>query len=195
MSGVSAPDFDILGARRGRCRILTSMANHEAPAIAEADMFIDAPIQVVWDILSDFERWPTWNKSVSRMRVDGPVKVGTTFEWLADHWRITSRLEEVDPPRRIAWSGETLAIRAMHIWDLAEEGQGTRVHTVGILRGLGSEAVSRFRKEDAGQIPRPGRGGPQGGSRIAGPAFLIRGHNTNFRFISASRGLKSVLTD
>ena len=123
------------------------VANHEAPAIAEADMFIDAPIQVVWDILSDFERWPTWNKSVSRMRVDGPVKVGITFEWLADHWRITSRLEEVDPPRRIAWSGETLAIRAIHIWDLAEEGQGTRVHTAESFEGLVPRLLRGFTRK------------------------------------------------
>ena len=110
--------------------------NPEAPAIATVDALIEAPIQSVWDVLSDFQNWPAWNKSVSSMRVDGPVGIGTTFEWLADHWRIASRLEDVDPPRRIAWSGATLGIRAMHVWDLAEEGRGTRVHTVESFEGL-----------------------------------------------------------
>lgn len=107
-----------------------------APAIAEAEAFIEAPIETVWTILTDFQNWPAWNKSVSSMRVNGPLSIGTTFEWLADRWRIASRLEEVDPPKRIAWSGATLGIRAVHVWDLAEEGKGTRVHTVESFEGL-----------------------------------------------------------
>jgi uncharacterized protein YndB with AHSA1/START domain len=119
----------------------------EAPAIAEAEAFIQAPIETVWGILSDFENWPAWNKSVSRMRVDGPVMVGTTFAWLADGWKIASRLEEVVPPKRIAWSGETLGIRAMHVWDLAEEGQGTRVHTVESFEGLVPRLLRGFTRK------------------------------------------------
>jgi hypothetical protein len=110
--------------------------NVEAPAIAEAEAFIRAPIETVWSILSDFQNWPAWNKSVLKMRVDGPVRTGTTFEWQADGWRITSRLEEVDPPKRIAWSGATLGIRAMHVWDLAVQGSGTHAHTVESFEGL-----------------------------------------------------------
>ncbi|MGB8958257.1 MAG: SRPBCC family protein, partial [Candidatus Aminicenantales bacterium] len=119
----------------------------EAPAIAEAEAFIQAPIETVWSILSDFQNWPAWNKSVLKMRVDGPVMTGTTFEWLADGWRITSRLEEVDPPKRIAWSGATLGIRAMHVWDLAEEGQGTHVHTVESFEGLVPRLLRGFTRK------------------------------------------------
>jgi hypothetical protein len=110
--------------------------NPEAPAIASVDALIKAPIETVWNVLSDFQNWPTWNKSVSKMQVNGPVKTGTSFEWLADGWKITSCLEEVDPPKRIAWSGSTLGIRAVHVWDLAKEGQGTHVHTVESFEGL-----------------------------------------------------------
>ncbi|MGZ8840812.1 MAG: SRPBCC family protein [Candidatus Aminicenantales bacterium] len=123
------------------------LVNPDAPAIAEAEAFIQAPIEMVWDILTDFQNWPTWNKSVLKMRVDGPVMTGTTFEWLADGWRITSRLEEVDPPKRIAWSGATLGIRAMHVWDLAEEGQGTHVHTVESFEGLVPRLLRGFTRK------------------------------------------------
>jgi uncharacterized protein YndB with AHSA1/START domain len=123
------------------------LVNVEAPAIAEAEAFIQAPIEKIWGILSDFENWPAWNKSVSRMRVDGPVRIGTTFEWLADGWKIASRLEEVDSPERIAWSGETLGIRAMHVWDLSEEAQGTRVHTVESFEGLVPRLLRGFTRK------------------------------------------------
>ncbi len=109
--------------------------NPEAPAVATVDAHIEAPIETVWSVLSDFEKWPTWNKSVSKMRVDGPVKAGTTFEWKADGWKIVSRLEEVNPPKRIAWSGKTFGIRAMHVWDLAALGSGTQVLTVESFEG------------------------------------------------------------
>lgn len=109
--------------------------NSKAPAVATVDAFIEAPIDTVWGILSDFERWPTWNKSVSEIQVDGPVMARTSFEWKADGWKIVSRLEEVDPPRRIAWSGKTFGIRAMHVWDLAAQGSGTQVHTVESFEG------------------------------------------------------------
>lgn len=43
--------------------------------------------------------------------------------------RISSRLEEVDPPARIAWTGRMFGVRAVHVWELAAEGPGTRVRT------------------------------------------------------------------
>lgn len=129
------------------------MINPDAPAIAESDALIEAPIETVWEVLSDFRNWPAWNKSVLKMRVDGPVSVGTTFEWIGDGWKIASRIEEVDPPKRIAWSGATLGIRATHVWDLAEEGRGTRVHTVEAFEGLAPKLLRGFtRKKLAGSL-------------------------------------------
>lgn len=123
------------------------LVNHEAPAIAEADAFIRAPIATVWNVLTDFQNWPAWNKSVSKMQVDGPVETGTSFEWIADGWKLASCLEEVVPPKRIAWSGTTLGIRSVHVWDLAEEGQGTRVHTVESFEGLVPRLLRHFTRK------------------------------------------------
>ena len=104
-------------------------------AFGVADAFIEAPIGMVWGILSDLEHWTTWNKSVSKILVNGPVQIGTTFAWVGGGSRIDSRLEEVDPPTRIAWSGKTFGIRAMHVWELEDKGQGTQVHTEESFRG------------------------------------------------------------
>jgi len=103
--------------------------NRKAPAAGKAEAVIRAPIEIVWGVLSGLEQWPSWNKSVSKVRVSGPVEAGTTFAWQAGRSRIVSRLEEVAPPNRIAWSGRMLGIRAIHVWELRGEDGGTRVRT------------------------------------------------------------------
>jgi carbon monoxide dehydrogenase subunit G len=103
--------------------------NRDAPAVGSAEASIDAPIEVVWRILSDLEKWPAWNKGVTKIRVNGGIKAGTTFDWTAGRISIVSRLEEVAPPARIAWTGKMLGIRAIHVWELEVDGRGTRVHT------------------------------------------------------------------
>ncbi|MDD4881238.1 MAG: SRPBCC family protein [Gallionellaceae bacterium] len=111
-------------------------ANPEAPACASAEAYINAPVETVWTLLSDFAHWPDWNEAVARMRLDGPVQAGTPFVWVAGGTRIVSRLEEVAPPGRLAWTGKTMGIRAVHVWRLATQGEGTHVHTEESLDGL-----------------------------------------------------------
>jgi hypothetical protein len=121
--------------------------DHRAPAIGVADAFIEAPIETVWGILSDLENWPTWNKSVSKIRVDGPIAAGTSFFWVGNGSKIVSRLEEVDPPRRIAWTGKLFGIRATHVWELEEKGQGTQVHTEESFEGLVARLFRGFSRK------------------------------------------------
>lgn len=103
--------------------------NKVAPAVGLAETFIKAPIETVWGILTNFESWPSWNKSVSKIQLNGPVKVGTSFVWVAGGSKIFSRLEEVDALKRLAWSGKTLGIRAVHVWKFEKKDEGTHVHT------------------------------------------------------------------
>jgi hypothetical protein len=107
----------------------------------------EAPIEMVWGILSDLENWPAWNKSVSKIRVDGPIQAGTSFAWAGGGSRIVSRLEEVVPPTRIAWSGKTFGIRATHVWELEEKGLGTQVHTEESFEGLVAILFRRYARK------------------------------------------------
>ncbi|MBP7705699.1 MAG: SRPBCC domain-containing protein [Candidatus Aminicenantes bacterium] len=103
--------------------------NRNAPVIGAAEAHIGAPIEVVWRILSDLPGWPEWNKGVSRISVDGPVKVGAEFRWGSGGMKIASRLVDVEPPQRIAWTGKMIGVRAVHVWELTESGAGTHVRT------------------------------------------------------------------
>jgi uncharacterized protein YndB with AHSA1/START domain len=110
--------------------------NKEAPAIGVAEALVKAPIEMVWSILTNFKSWPSWNKNVSKIQLQGDVKIGTSFVWVAGGSKIVSRLEEVDAPNRLAWSGKTLGIRALHVWIFEKKDEGTHVHTEESLDGF-----------------------------------------------------------
>lgn len=110
--------------------------NNAAPVVGHAEAVIGAPVELVWDVLSDLGGWPKWNPSVSRMNVRGRMDVGTTFEWVGGGSKITSRLEEIDRPSRIAWSGRTMGIRAVHVWEFSAVPGGTFVKTGESFDGL-----------------------------------------------------------
>lgn len=103
--------------------------DEKAPATARAEVGIDAPPAVVWEVMTDFERWPDWNPDVASVVLDGPPAEGTVFRWRSGPGTITSTLRELEPEREIAWTGRTFGIRAVHVWRLAPDDGGTRVVT------------------------------------------------------------------
>jgi len=117
------PDIESSEVRSG------VVVNRDAPAIKIAEIIIEAPVETVWGVLSDLDGWPSWNKGVSKIHVSGPVRAGTSFEWMAGGAKIKSRLEEVTAPKKIAWSGKMFGIRAIHVWELEGQAYGTKVHT------------------------------------------------------------------
>ncbi len=103
--------------------------DRHAPVVAESEIEIAAPRDVVFDVIADFERWPTWNPDVESMSLDGPLAEGTMFRWKAGPGTITSTLRCVERPSQIGWTGKTLGIHAVHVWRLeANDGQ-TRATT------------------------------------------------------------------
>jgi len=111
-------------------------ASPNAPAFAREEATISATVQEVWAVLSDLEKWPEWNGSVSAMEVFGPLLPNTEFHWVAGGMRIKSRIEEVEAPNRIAWSGRTMGIKAVHVWELSPAGDLTKVRTEESFQGL-----------------------------------------------------------
>ena len=110
--------------------------NRHAPVTAHEQIHIAADVQTVWDVVSDFDSWPRWNKAVRSMSVHGPVAPGTTFDWKAGPGTITSRLAEVDPPGRIVWTGVTFGIRAVDAFTFEAADGGTLVRQGESWEGL-----------------------------------------------------------
>lgn len=103
--------------------------DEKAPATARAEAHIDALPAVVWQVMTDFERWPDWNPDVASVALDGPPAEGTVFRWRSGPGTITSTLRVLAPEREIAWTGRTFGIRAVHVWRLTPHDGGTRVVT------------------------------------------------------------------
>jgi hypothetical protein len=114
-----------------------------APVVAEAHALVRAPLAEVWRVQTDIAAWPRWNDAVTRVELHGPLAPGTTFRWTAGGAPILSTLQEVLPERRIAWTGRTLGIRAVHVWEFEPDADGTRVRTAESFEGPVAWLLSR----------------------------------------------------
>jgi uncharacterized protein YndB with AHSA1/START domain len=110
--------------------------NRTAPVVAGGETEIAAARDVVWDVLTGIEQWPTWNPEVKSVSMHGALSEGSEFRWKAGPGTITSTLEHVEEPTRIAWSGTTFGIDAMHVYALEARDGVTRVRTEESYDGL-----------------------------------------------------------
>ena len=97
---------------------MTELIDTGAPVVSRTEIEMAAPPEVVWDVLTAFDRWPTWNPEVKSMSVQEPVIVGSIFRWRAGPSTVTSSIQRLEPLRLIAWSGRTMRIRAIDVFQL-----------------------------------------------------------------------------
>jgi hypothetical protein len=109
---------------------------NDAPAVARGEVEVAASPEIVWATLTDINEWSGWNPDVKSASLNGPLVPGTEFEWKAGPGRIRSRIQEVDPPRRIAWTGKTFGIEAIHVHRLEPRNGSTTVHSEESWDGL-----------------------------------------------------------
>jgi hypothetical protein len=110
--------------------------DRHAAAVADAEIEIDAPPDVVWAALTDIDGWPRWNPDVKSASLAGPLAAGTTFRWKAGPGSITSTLRTVEPPGLVCWTGRTFGIDAVHVHRLEPGASGTIVKSMESWDGL-----------------------------------------------------------
>ena len=106
-----------------------------APLTGRDEITIQAPPETVWSVLTDIAGWPQWQSGVSSAALDGELAVGTTFRWKANGLGITSTIQDLRPGRRIGWTGDSLGMRAIHLFALEPQDGVTRVTTEESLSG------------------------------------------------------------
>jgi uncharacterized membrane protein len=92
-----------------------------------ASVAIDAPIEVVWSVFSDVERWPTWASSFTSVElINGPMRLGAkarirqprlpTVVWEVTQW---------EPGRLWTWTATSPGARTEASHVLSVSGRGT----------------------------------------------------------------------
>ena len=112
----------------------------------EATVVVDRPIEEVFGFLADGENDPKFSPRVLEINktTDGPPGMGTVYaSTVKDAGMKTSRefkITEFEPPTRIRWAevSKNLVTASEGGYDLAREGEGTRVTIHNVLEGHGA---------------------------------------------------------
>ena len=110
--------------------------NEGAPIVLGGEVQIAAPPEIVWDVLTKIDGWPSWNPEVKSASLEGDLAPGTVFRWKAGSSRLVSRLLHVEPPGEIAWTGKAMGLNVIHVYGLEPSNGGTSVRTHESVEGL-----------------------------------------------------------
>jgi hypothetical protein len=110
--------------------------DESAPVVGRGEIEIAAAPEITWEVLTAIGDWPAWNPAVKSVSVEGAIGRGSKFRWRAGAGTITSTIEQLEPPRRIVWTGTSLGIKAMHVHTLEPRDLSTLVRTAESFDGV-----------------------------------------------------------
>ncbi len=120
------------------------------------DIEIDAPVERVWEVLTDFDRFPDWNPFIRRIR--GNAQVGTRLDVFLGAsgtrgMRFRPTVTKVVPNRELRWLGRLGLPRLFdgeHIFQIEPLGPNrTRFIQRERFRGLLVPLIARSLNRDA----------------------------------------------
>ena len=124
--------------------------NETAPVIASGEVEVAADANTIWEMMTSIDRWPEWNADVASATLHGRLAPGSKFIWSAGKLTITSTISQVDGPRILAWTGKTMGIKAIHVWQIVEIDKKVLVTTEesweGMLPGLMPNMMQKMLK-------------------------------------------------
>ena len=109
--------------------------NENANIRDQHSIIINASIEKVWKILTDFNEWPSWNSEISKVALSGTVQEGTTFSWTLNGNKHTAQIQLCKEPSELAWSGKSKWIKGIHAWQLESDENQTIVTLSTSLQG------------------------------------------------------------
>jgi uncharacterized protein YndB with AHSA1/START domain len=97
--------------------------------LLQAQIDIDAPVDKVWQLITDFSRMPEWSPQCRMMKALGPLRPGTRTLNLNRRnrlfWPTTSTVTEIVPQRKFAFRVNTN--NTIWSYELEPTATGTRV--------------------------------------------------------------------
>ena len=90
-------------------------------------IIINAPIEMVWDKLTDVKHWPDWNEHINETSVSDENKA---FSWNYDGRKFDSTFTKMDQPFSLAWLSKSGWIKSVFAWTLDKTDEKQTVITV-----------------------------------------------------------------
>ena len=109
--------------------------NRYAPLVAQKQVFIEAPPEIVWNIQTDINNWSRWQPGITESKLESPLAIGSIFRWKSGGLNVTSTIQVIEPSHEIGWTGRSLGAHAKHIWKLTPQKNGTLVTTEESMEG------------------------------------------------------------
>lgn len=109
--------------------------NRGAPVVVVREVEVAAPPARVWEVHTDVARWAGWHPGVSFSALRGGLEPGVALHWRLDGIWLASRIEVVDPERKVGWTMRSFGVQGVQIWTLETRAGGTVVRTEESLGG------------------------------------------------------------
>jgi uncharacterized protein YndB with AHSA1/START domain len=85
----------------------------QAPVTTTYEIHIDAPVQRVWELLSNPPGWPVFDPDIRDVRANA-VAPDARFTWTNGKTHIKSRFAVVNPGQEITWTGTSSGFTVVH---------------------------------------------------------------------------------
>lgn len=97
------------------------------------EITIEAPPDVVWQLLIDAENWPQWYEGAADVNIIDPtdtvLKETSVFTWKTMGLKFTSTIKEYQPYTRLSWESVKNSIQGYHAWLIIPTPQGCKLIT------------------------------------------------------------------
>lgn len=114
-------------------------APEQAAFFVHNQIEIEAPVEIVWDIITNVAAWSDWYSGASDVVVpspDGRVRPGDVVSWKTMGLKFDSHVKEFEPPYRFAWESRKSVIQGYHAWLIGPTENGVRVITDESFQGF-----------------------------------------------------------
>ncbi len=115
---------------------------YDAAVLHSVTEIIDAPISLVYEIISDVRHWSDWQSSTDKTFLRGGVKKGSEFKWQSSGITFRALVHTAEAPCEFGWVAKSMWFRIVSNWTLEEHHGQTRVIIEESLSGLGAELLS-----------------------------------------------------
>ncbi len=117
--------------------------NTNAPVKCSKTITINASSEKVWTVMTNIDKWATWQTEISNSKLNGELKPETTFDWKTGGAKIHSALHTVEPFRQFGWTGKTFGMLAIHNWTLTQINGQTTVRVEESMEGFFAKLLKK----------------------------------------------------